>query len=571
MSPSQQMQESIRSVLAPHYLFHAALLPVLYFRIRSGVDLTDEMQHYGELTGLLATGRLFSTDLFFQQTAWIPFYPILKPFHALFGESHLILFARTLLAALIVAIYLRGFASLRRFGLGATFSAMGMFCATFAVTWGNIFSIHYNTVAQIVLLIFALKLFNWDPESRLSAGDVLQWSFLPFLAAFGHPVIAISIALMMTAWLCGTGNWQNVKRLIAGFFVAATAGLAVTFLFTTPAAIFESLTFSKGFDVGRAIFGSTDSMALIGLFLLAMSAALFVNIPVKKHLCLAIFLITLVFTVVSFATGMSSVAITETNTRSFILMTASLTGFLRSSGHHRQLVMRLATVIFVMSMVYGVTSGNGPRTMMASLALIMPLLSVLALHDLKDNGLIKGNIGAVSRSVVMIGLTAMFVLYWTQYPYRTARWYLNDTPAGALSPMFSGLHIHAETFEYLSAVKRQFADLRNQKVLITGRYPILHYVLETIPETCMFFMHTIPDGQANVALKTCLKTKHPERILFVDDPSTPKEVANAVVNLYAVDYESCHRYNAVFPVFHGMTGYHQNSTYLSCSVESRIN
>ena len=48
------------------------------------------MQHYGELTGLLETGRLFSNDLFFQQVAWIPFYSVLKAYYSVAGESHLI-------------------------------------------------------------------------------------------------------------------------------------------------------------------------------------------------------------------------------------------------------------------------------------------------------------------------------------------------------------------------------------------------------------------------------------------------------------------------------------------------
>jgi len=556
------------------YFFHIALIVVLYIRVRSGLDMSDEMQHYGELTGLLETGRLFSNDLFFHQVAWIPFYPVLKAYYSVAGESHLILFSRFVLAAVVFATFVFGINCLKRYGLAPSTAAMGMFCCTFPLTVGNIFSIHYNVLGQIVLLLFVLGLFNWDRERLLGAGDVTRWASLPFLAAFGHPILAIAIAMMLIAGLCGAGKWRSLKRLMLGLVGAAAVGFAVALLFAPLDAYLESVAFSKGFGVGTASFNSVPSLRLMGYFVLAMILAIFFNFTGKKYLCLVLLLGVLAHTAVNFATGRISTAISEDNLVLFILMAAALIGYLRSTGKDRHIVNWLIIVTFVISSIYAITSGNGPRAMIGSLMLVAPLLAALAMHDLKADRHLAGNIvinyvASLSRVLVMVALVAIYVLYWTQYPYRSARWYLNDMPADTIAPMFSGLLIHPATFEYLAVVKQQSANLSGQKVLITGTFPALYYALDVIPETCMFFMHSIPSGATRSALESCLAGKSPQHVLYITHPDTPlgeDPVAQVISDLYPVNQASCNAYDIAFRAFHGTSSFRYFRSFHSCTV-----
>lgn len=556
------------------YFFQIALIVVLYIRVRSGLDLSDEMQHYGELTGLLETGRLFSNDLFFQQVTWIPFYPILKAYHSVAGESHLILFSRFVLAAVILATFVFGVSRLKQYGLAASTAAMGMFCCTFPLTVGNIFSIHYNVLGQIVLLLFVLELFNWDQKRLLGVGDVIKWSSLSFLAAFGHPILAISIAMMLTAALCGAGKWRSLGRLTLGLVAAAMLGLVIALLFAPLDAYLVSVNFSKGFGVGTASFSSIRSLQLMGYFVLAMILAIFFNFTVKKYVCLVLLLGVLTYTMVNFATGRISTAINEDNLVLFILITAALIGYHRSTGKDFHILNWLIIVTCVVSPIYAITSGNGPRAMIGSLMLVVPLLAALVLHGLKAerhlaSTTVISNVAKVSRAFVMVALVTIYALYWTQYPYRSARWHLNDTPADAIAPMFAGLLIHPATFDYLATVKQQFANLSGQKVLITGTFPALYYALDVIPETCMFFMHSIPGGATRSALESCLADKSPRHVLYVNHSGTPlgeDPVAKVISDRYLVDQTSCNAYDIAFRAFHGTSSFRFFRAFHSCRV-----
>ena len=70
------------------------LLLILFIRVTRGLDLTDEMQYYGEIKGLIESGKLFSNDLFIQQTVYILFYPLFYLFHLAFGLEGFVFFGR---------------------------------------------------------------------------------------------------------------------------------------------------------------------------------------------------------------------------------------------------------------------------------------------------------------------------------------------------------------------------------------------------------------------------------------------------------------------------------------------
>ena len=50
----------------------------LVLRIFIGIDLTDEMQYYLQILGMVETNSLFSNDLYIQQLVYLLFYPFFK-------------------------------------------------------------------------------------------------------------------------------------------------------------------------------------------------------------------------------------------------------------------------------------------------------------------------------------------------------------------------------------------------------------------------------------------------------------------------------------------------------------
>lgn len=91
---------------APAFLAASAVLSLIFFiRTTRGLDLTDEMQYYGEIRGLIETGRLFSNDLFIQQSVYILLYPLFYLYHLTFGLDGLVLFGRLLMSILTASVF----------------------------------------------------------------------------------------------------------------------------------------------------------------------------------------------------------------------------------------------------------------------------------------------------------------------------------------------------------------------------------------------------------------------------------------------------------------------------------
>src|SRR5262245_16940690 len=86
------------TVLASAAVALAAAWLVLRVFIR--LDFTDEMQYYGQISGLVRTGKFFHDDLFLQQLGYLFLLPFFKLHAVAFpDQSYLILFGRLLLAA----------------------------------------------------------------------------------------------------------------------------------------------------------------------------------------------------------------------------------------------------------------------------------------------------------------------------------------------------------------------------------------------------------------------------------------------------------------------------------------
>ena len=61
----------------PAFIGFAGLLLILqYLRASYELDFSDEMQYYGQVDALLESGKLFTTDLFFNNLFIFSFIPL---------------------------------------------------------------------------------------------------------------------------------------------------------------------------------------------------------------------------------------------------------------------------------------------------------------------------------------------------------------------------------------------------------------------------------------------------------------------------------------------------------------
>ena len=51
----------------------------------------------------------------------------------------------------------------------------------------------------------------------------------------------------------------------------------------------------------------------------------------------------------------------------------------------------------------------------------------------------------------------------------------------------------------------------------------MYFLTEALPETCMFFFHSLPNENADIEFRKCMMTKSPEMVLNLFERSTPEK------------------------------------------------
>ena len=163
----------------------------LVLNVFLGLDLTDEMQYYGQVKGLLDTNRLFSNDLFIQQTIYLLFFPLFKIHEYFFLDKGLVIFSRFIVFIISLSVtfyaYLQ-FNKLSNKTIVNLFAALSL-CLSIFFT-GN-FSLNYNSASQILWILFLLNFLNWEEK------NIVFFLFLFFLMLFINPLMALSIASIL--------------------------------------------------------------------------------------------------------------------------------------------------------------------------------------------------------------------------------------------------------------------------------------------------------------------------------------------------------------------------------------
>lgn len=490
------------------------VLSVLLLQITCGVDLTDEIQYYGEIKGLVATGRLFSTDLFIQQTVYILVYPILLAQHAVFGDAGLILCGRLILAVAIAMVYIKIYKTvegINSYRMAASAAAFGI---TFAITYHGIFAPSYNTISQVLWIAFALNFMVWQGCSLVFLGGLV------LATIFAHPTSAMAMFMLVVVRLVYEKKFSALLKFLRGVVVGGALILGVLVCFASPGDYLRSLSFSSGYGVGTVFFSSSTGPANLGiiylLFIVAAFSGKLVNRFKQPLLLVAIVLLVgrnLVHPLPGGYDGYSASAALQLAELSALAYAAALSRVSQSSGVLTQgHVHWFAGLLLVYATTLGITSGNGIGQSTGAFMVGLPLLMAVACLQ-ADKGMHRGV--AVLAMVGMVLIAVWSFGHWCRYPYREAHWW-QSTQTMQDIPEFRFISTSAERARLLAQVKNTLQpDTLNKKVLVVSEYPGIYFASGGAIETCMVYMHSLTSDQSEIVLKDCLKSKRPDVVVDV--------------------------------------------------------
>lgn len=501
------------------------LVAVLFFRVSSGFDHTDEMQYYGQLIGLLEQGRLFSNDLFVQQTVWLPLYPVFWLYYFFLGEAYLIVFARAFMALMIFGLFVFAVNRFRKLEFDMALASLTAFCLTFAVTHHNIFAVSYNTLSQFLWIGFLLHYLDWRPDQKSALENYFVPAALSFLAAFAYPPSAVIMAFLIIIRHLAERRWHIIPPLLAVYAICIFAGGGLALWFATPDAFLRALTFSQGYGVGGAIFSHRDVLMTFSMLIFFLFASMFV----PKHRFADLYIYFAFAMLVALGWRVVSGDVRSLGATASIILQAMACGafsaYLGAIGENRQ-ARWLVVSLIAASIGFVLTSSNGFAAMYASVGLVLPFLMLLGLHHFGLRlGFGKSGFAKIS-ALPPILLSFILLLSWSAHPYRSLPWYQHTQAVAGIAPIFAGLRADPQTLEFFGFAQNTFKQVSDKKVLIAGRYPSLYFALNVQPTTCMFYMHSIGSPQSADALTGCLRDKPmPEYVLLIShdekDPFYP--------------------------------------------------
>jgi len=485
----------------------AVLSLICFIRATRGLDLTDEMQYYGEIGGLVETGRLFSNDLFVQQSVYILLYPIFRLHHLLFGLDGLVFFGRLVMSILTAGVFAYAYQKLRALEFSESIASLTALSLTFAIPYHGVFAPSYNTISQMLWLIFALGFFEWKQSGPL------WWGVLPVITAFAHPISAVTMTLLIFARLLSERDFARMGKLALVLLGGAFIAVLMALLFALPQEYWASLVFSSGYGVGAAFFSSMGQpLALVAMCAMFAICVLVCKGSGNSHVAIstAVFL-TVAITLFWGAVAQYGYSLWIASILSFLTALAygwALSGAPISDTRSRQRIHWLAILILVLATALGVTSGNGISQSTGAFMLGLPLFMGIAAT--------RGSRARMGGSFLPIGFICvalvfiLFTAHWSRFPYREDNWWRTNTPVESVAA-FRFIDTSSERAAFIRVARQALGNaVQGKRALIVGEYPALYFALDAIPETCMLYMHSITSGASGKTLLECLDGKLPE-------------------------------------------------------------
>lgn len=539
------------------------LLLILFIRVTRGLDLTDEMQYYGEIKGLIETGRLFSNDLFIQQSVYILLYPAFYIYHALLGFEGLVFFGRLLMAALSITVFLYAYRKFLEFKFSFLVASLTALCLTFAIPYHGIFAPSYNTISQVLWIIFTIRFFEWKQRSTIS------WGAIPVITAFAHPTSAVMMALLVLLRFSIERNFWQAAKVMLALLGGALIALPIVLYFATPQEYLASITFSSGYGVGSTFL--SNKVHLVVLFFIYATFGVsyyFWMRYTKLHLSLlSIFgLTTAIFLYMSgiVSGGYSLAAVCILSSLSALAYGLAQLNVSVGDDKLMRRIHWLAVALLLFATTLGITSGNGIGQATGAFMIGLPLLLGIALcsetnkegpdntlmkHPAASYGVLNPNLdksfaasGVVYdlkklKIICVILVTTLFVLHWSRCPYRETVWWQVNLPIQSV-PEFKFISTSQDRAAFLQRMKHELEPVvQGKRTLIVSEYPGLYLALGARAETCMLYMHSLISDKSENALLNCLSKIQPEIVIDVladkDNAQVDSRIKKVVQSYYS--------------------------------------
>ncbi|MFC1867383.1 hypothetical protein ACFL0H_04550 [Thermodesulfobacteriota bacterium] len=489
------------------------------------MDLTDEMQYYGQIKGLIESGKLFSNDLFIQQLVYILFYPVFYLYHLVFDFEGLVFFGRILMSLISISLFLYAYQKLKSFKFPDTIAGLTALSMVFAVPYHGIFAPSYNTISQVLWIVFTLRFFEWKRSGAIS------WGIFPIIMFFAHQPSAVAITLLVLVRLLVERKFKQIGRLFLVFSGCVIIVIPIMLYFATPQEYLASITFSSGYGVGTNLFsGKGQYKVLIIIYGLFFSSLFFSRRLSAKYLALLTFT-GLVITIILFSAGLFHYECPWWVVYALPYLSAlaycwALSHWFAVEIKSWERIHWLAVLLLLFATTLALTSSNGITQSRGAFMVGLPLLLGFAATR-APNKEITGYRFLKNSCVIL--LLALFVVHWISFPYQEARWWHTNYPLKSV-PEFRLIKTSLERSEFINRMQQLLGPFaNNKKALIVGRIPALYFALDASAETCMFCMHSIKSERSEKVLLTCLDKKSPEIVI---DFSSEGSRINSVMKEY---------------------------------------
>jgi hypothetical protein len=487
------------------------LLVIFYIRITRGLDLTDEMQYYGQIKGLVESGKLFSNDLFIQQLVYVLFYPAFYLHHLFFGFEGLIFFGRLLMMVLSAGIFFYAYQKLVRLDFSTTVASLTSLSLTFAVTSCGPFALNYNTVSQVLWIIFMVRFFEWSPLTSAS------WAPIPIITAFAHPTSAVAMSLLILVRLLVEHKYNEFVKVFIVFLGGAIITAPIAFHFATLQEYLTALEFSSGFGVGKVFFSSPSQQIFLMIIYTMFGTCFLFSRQLNRINIEFLAIIFITSAIILFGTGLTGGACAPLNVAILSFLNVFVYGWALSNSSEtdtklKQRINWLVGGLLLYATTLGVTSGNGISRMASTFMVGLPLLLGIAVSTMPNKKHLNNL--TFSKITCVILICILFAVQWSRHPYRDGSWWQANQSIQSV-PEFKFINLSPEKTRFIQRIQQALRPItQGKRTLIISEYPGLYFALGAHAETCMLYMHTLQTDKSEDALFNCLNNKKPE--VFID-------------------------------------------------------
>ena len=383
---------------------------------------------------------------------------------------------------------------------------------TFAIPYHGIFAPSYNTISQILWIVFLLRFFEWKRSSAIS------WGILPITTAFAHPTSAVTMSLLIFVRLLVERQFKQVVPLLLVFLGGALIAAPTSFYFASPQEYLAALTFSSGYGVGATFFSSKSQlMTLLVIYAMFGACLLFWRRFHKIGYALLASLFTTVAIVLFLAGfvggGYTPRVVCVLSSLSALAYVWSLSNTLDSDIKIRQQINWMVVALLAYATTLGVTSGNGIGQATGAFMVGLPLLLGIAVSTEPIKGI--SDRFPILKIVCVLLVVTLFLGHWSRYPYRENAWWQTNQPIQAVSE-FRFISTSPERADFIQRMQHDLGHVtRGRRTLIVSEYPGLYFVLGAQPETSMLYMHSLTSDKSEKVLLNFMSKKKPEIIVDI--------------------------------------------------------